>query len=91
MDEAKKPEKKKLTVSLIKEKRTVAPEIKEKSKEYNRIKKLIIQTLKSGEKTIPQITRETGLKTGDVTYYVMSMEKFGDIAAGDVDDDDYFF
>ena len=83
--------KKELTVTLMKEKRTVPETVKENSKKFVRMRKTIKTALKEGPKTIPQLVKETGLQTGVLTYYVMSLQKFGDIAVGDVDDDDYYF
>jgi predicted transcriptional regulator len=84
-------DKKKGTIAYIKDKMTVPEDIKEKSKTYVKIKKQIETSLKSGPKTIPQITEEINLPISTVTYYVMSLQKFGLLEANDVDDDDYYF
>jgi predicted Rossmann fold nucleotide-binding protein DprA/Smf involved in DNA uptake len=84
-------EKKKRTVSFMKEKRTVPDEVKAISKQYMKFRKTIESTLQSGPKTIPQIAKESGLPLDVTMYYVMSLQKFGRIAAGDVDDDEYYF
>ena len=35
---------------------------------------------------------ETGIKTDIITYYLMSLRKFGEIESGDPDDlDEYFY
>ena len=83
-------EKKKGTISAIKEKRTVSEEVKEKSKTYVKTKKLIESSLQSGPKTIPQIAEEINLPLHIVTYYVMSLQKFGQLEAADADEDDYY-
>ena len=83
--------KKQLTVTLMKEKRTVPDEVKEKSKKFVRIRKAIKASLKEGPKTIPQLVEEMKLPTDVVTYYVMSLRKFGDIAVGELDDDDEYY
>jgi predicted transcriptional regulator len=84
-------DKKKGTITYIKERITVPEEIKEKSKNYVKIKKSIESALQSGPKTIPQIAKEIHLPLSTVTYYVMSLQKFGSLQANDVDDDDYYF
>jgi predicted transcriptional regulator len=84
-------ERKKGTISVIKEKITVSDIVKEKSKVYIKTKKLIESSLKSGPKTIPQIAKEINLPLHIVTYYVMSLHKFGQLEAADPDDDDYYF
>jgi predicted transcriptional regulator len=87
----KKSPKKDLTVKKVKDKITVRQEVKDELKAYNKVKREIIKVLKSGEKTIPELVKETGLETEKLTYHVMSMAKFGDIEAGDVNDDDYYY
>ena len=74
------------TIDIIKQKRKVSESVKEKMKEFNRIKKLILKTLETEEKTIPQIAQETGLESDIVTYYLMTLQKYGSVEAGDVDD-----
>ncbi len=83
--------KKQLTVTLMKEKRTVPDEVKEKSKKFVRIRKAIKASLKEGPKNIPQLVEEMKLPTDVVTYYVMSLRKFGDIAVGELDEDDEYY
>ena len=83
--------KKQLTVTLMKEKRTVPDEVKEKSKKFVRMRKAIKASLKEGPKTIPQLVEEMKLPTDVVTFYVMSLQKFGDIAVGELDEDDEYY
>jgi len=83
--------KKQLTVTLMKEKRTVPDEVKEKSKKFVRMRKAIKASLKEGPKTIPQLGEEMKLPTDVLTFYVMSLHKFGDIAVGELDEDDEYY
>ncbi|MBE9512325.1 MAG: hypothetical protein IMY71_15745 [Bacteroidetes bacterium] len=83
--------KKQLTVTLMKEKRTVPDEVKEKSKKFVRMRKAIKASLKEGPKTIPQMVEEMNFPTDVMTYYVMSLQKFGDITVGDLDEDDEYY
>ncbi len=73
--------KKELTVrKLMKEKGVKPrPEVIEMSKEQRKIIKKIKESLKSGPKTIPEIASDVGLPTGVVTWYVMTMFKYGDV------------
>ena len=87
----KEEKKKQLTVTLLKEKRTVPDEVKEKSKKFVRMRKAIKASLKEGAKSIPQLVEEMKLPTDVVTYYVMSLNKFGDIAVGELDEDDEYY
>ena len=80
-----------MTVTYMKEKRTVPEEVTAKSKEFARIKKAITASLESGPKAIPQIAKETKLPIDVVTYYLMSLWKYGDIEeTEEIDEDDYY-
>ncbi len=78
-EEAKKA-KKELTVKKLREK-GVKPreEVIEKSKEQRKIIKQITGCLESGPKTIPEIAAEVKMPVGIVTWYVMSMFKYGQV------------
>ena len=85
-----KMENKKSTVKYMKEKYTVSEEAKSRSKKFIKLKKTILNTLKSGNKSIPQISKETDLSLGIVTYYLMTLRRYGFIAeTGETTDDDY--
>ncbi len=72
--------KKELTVKKLRERGVKPrPEVIEMSKEQRRIIKKIKESLKKGPKTIPEIASETGLPSGVVTWYVMTMFKYGEI------------
>ena len=79
------------TIDIIKEKRTVSAEAKQNHKEYNKIKKLILKSLESEAKTIPQIATETELPLDVVTFYLMTLRRYGSIETGEIDDMDEYF
>ena len=75
----------------MKEKRKVSAEVKQNHKEYNRIKKLILKSIETEPKTIPQIAIETELPLEVVTFYLMTLRKYGSIDTGELDDMDEYF
>ncbi len=80
------------TIDIIKKTRKVSDEVKEKMKEFNRIKKQILKALEAEDKTIPQIAKETGIPFDIVTYHLMTLQKYGSIETGEIDDmDEYYF
>ena len=79
------------TINIIKEKRTVPEHVKQRMKEFNKIKKAIKNSLKDGQKTIPEIAEATELPQDVVTYNLMTLIKYGDIIAGEIDEDDEYF
>jgi len=79
------------TIDIIKEKRTVSEAVKEKRKEFTKIKKLILKALESEPKTIPQIAEEINLPLDIVTFNLMTLRKYNLIETGEIDDMDEFF
>ena len=80
------------TIDKIKEKRTVSKEVTTRLKEFNKIKKAILNTLKEKPKSIPQIAEETKLPLDLVTFHLMTLMKYGSIEVDEIDDmDEYFF
>jgi predicted transcriptional regulator len=79
------------TIDIIKEKRKVPEAAKARVKDYNRIRKVILNTLKEGPRTIPQIAMESGLPQEQITYYLMTLRKFGVIETDEIDDMDEYF
>jgi hypothetical protein len=79
------------TIDEIKKTRKPTAEAQARRKEYTQIKKQIKECLSSGEKTIVEISKETGLALETVTYYLMSMRKYHDVEVGEIDDSDEYF
>ena len=60
--------------------------------EFVRIKEAIIAALESGPKSIPEVAKAANLPLPIVTYNLMSLQKFGQIAVDDLDEnDEYYF
>lgn len=59
--------------------------------EFVKIQNKITDAIESGSKSIPDIAKATGLPSHIVTYNLMSSTKFGQIAVGDVDEDDEYY
>lgn len=79
------------TIDIIKEKRKVAETLKAHVKEHNKNKKAILNALKEGPKSIPQIAEVSGLPLDTVTYQLMTLRKFGQVETGELDDMDEYF
>lgn len=85
-------EKKEKTIDIIKQERKVSAEVLEERKIYSRNRRAIMEVLKEGPKTIPQVAAETKLSLPDTTYFMMVLFKFGDIVVESLDDmDEYYF
>lgn len=85
-------EKKEKTIDIIKQERKVSAGVLEERKIYSRNRKAIMEALKTGPKTIPQVASETELSLSDATYFMMVLFKFGDVEVNSLDDmDEYYF
>ena len=79
------------TINIIKETRKVPVHVTEGRKKYVQIRKAILEALKTEGKTIPQIAKVTQLPSSEITYYLMTLLKFGDVAVEGLDDMDEYF
>ena len=85
-------EKKIRTVSILKETRKVSEHVNEERKKNVQIRKTLREALKEESKSIPQLAVDTNLPLPDVTYYLMTLLKFGEVAVDGIDDmDEYYF
>jgi hypothetical protein len=69
----------------------VAQEVKDSLKQFNAVKKKILDAMGNEGCTIPQIAAQTGMNRSEALYYVMSMLKFGWIQVVGVDDKDEYY
>ncbi len=80
------------TAKYLKEKRPVPPEVTEHLKYFTKMKKLLLNALKEGEKTVPQLSEELKLPKDEVMFQLMSLLKYGFVETGEIDDmDEYFY
>lgn len=80
------------TAKYLKEKRPVPKEVTEQLKSFVKSKKLLLNSLKEGERTIPQLAEELKLPKDEVLFQLMSLLKYGFVETGEIDDmDEYFY
>jgi predicted transcriptional regulator len=79
------------TIDIIKKKREVPQEVKDNIKAFTKIKKLILKTLETEPKSVPQIAKEIDLAQDIVTYHLMTLQKFGSVEVDDIDDMDEYY
>ena len=80
------------TVREMKKSRKVPEEVKERVKEYVRIRKEILKVLEKGGATIPEIAASASLSPETVVFHLMTMRKFNEIKVEGQDDmDEYYF
>ena len=70
---------KEMLKALRKERNDLIARNKEMLKKQNSDTGLIKKGLKDGSRTIPELAKETGLKSDLILYYVSAMKKYGEI------------
>jgi len=79
------------TYKILREKREVPESLKEKLKEYTRIKKSILDALKEGEMTVVELSQKLGIPSHEMVFHLMTLVKYGSVQTGTIDDMDEFF
>jgi len=79
------------TARYLREKKPVPKEVTEQLKYFTRAKKSIINALKEGDKTIPQLAGELKLPGDELMFQLMSLLKYGLVETGEIDDMDEYF
>lgn len=79
------------TFRYLREKREVTESAKENLKNFTKIKKLILETLRESDMTVDQITQKLNMPKNEVFYYLMTLIKYGFVETGDIDDMDEYF
>jgi len=79
------------TAKYLKEKRPVPKEVTEQLKQFTRAKKQMLNALKEGEKTVPQLAEALHLPKDEVMFQLMSLLKYGFVETGEIDDMDEYF
>jgi DNA-directed RNA polymerase specialized sigma subunit len=79
------------TAKYLREKRDVSQVVKDNLKEFNKIKKAILDALRESDLTIAELAQKLNMPKSDVVYYLMSLIKYGFVQTGEVDDMDEYF
>jgi DNA-directed RNA polymerase specialized sigma subunit len=79
------------TAKYLREKQGVSQTAKDNLKEFNGIKKSILDSLKESDLTISELTEKLNMPKHEVVYYLMSLIKYGFVQTGEVDDMDEYF
>lgn len=80
------------TAKYLREKLGGIPEqAKENLKEFNAIKRKMLDALKEEDLTIKQMAAKIDMPTDEVVYYLLSLVKYGFVKTGEIDDMDEYF
>lgn len=80
------------TAKYLREKQGgISEQAKMNLKEFNSIKKAILDALSDDELTIKQLTEKLKMPSDEVVYYLMSLIKYGFVKTGEIDDMDEYY
>ena len=80
------------TAKFLREQLGGVPEqAKEVLKEFNRVKKLMLDALAKEDLTVKQMAVLLNMPNDEVMYYLMSLVKYGFVKTGDIDDMDEYY
>ena len=79
------------TYKYLREEREVSQAAKDNLKQFTKVKKAILDSLKEGDLTIEELTKKLNMPKHEVVYYLMSLVKYGFVQTGAVDDMDAYF
>jgi len=79
------------TARYLREKQGVPERAKEELKEFNRIKRAITGALEQEELTIAQLAERLQMPLHEVTYYLLTLVKYGVVTTGEIDDMDEYY
>jgi predicted transcriptional regulator len=78
------------SIKAVKESRKeIVERVRFRVREQNRVEQQIAHALKGGPRTVPEISRETGLPAERVFWYLMALKKYGKVVEG-AKKDSYF-
>ena len=80
------------TAKYLREKLGGSPQqAKDNLKEFNGIKKQMLEALKEEDLTVKQMSEKINMPLDQVMYYLMSLVKYGFVKTGDIDDMDEYY
>jgi len=79
------------TAKYLRDKHGIPEQAKDNLKEFNRIKKTLLAALAEKEMTIKELSEATLMPLAEVTFYVMSLVKYGQVEVGAIDDMDEYY
>ena len=79
------------TIDIIKQKIKVPEALRQRHKEYLALRKRIREALADGEATIPEIAAKSGIPADQVVFIVMTMRKYNEVVAGEMDDSHEYY
>lgn len=84
------PAKSKRPIDILRERQGErTPEQKDYYKHQSQVRKQLLEALKSGPRTIPELAGQCGLPSEEVVWNVMAMRRYGKVVEDELDGDYY--
>ncbi|MDD3507841.1 MAG: hypothetical protein PHY27_05400 [Parabacteroides sp.] len=68
-----------------------SPQALDNLKEFNRIKKQMLDALQSEDLTVKMMTEKLNMPTNEVVFHLLSLVKYGLVVTGEIDDMDEYY
>ena len=86
------PVKEKRSIAVLRDRHGgISEHLKAYQKRFNETRKKLKTALKAGERTVPELSAETGTPSYEVLWHVMAMKKYGAVVEGERRGDYYAY
>lgn len=79
------------TAKWLRDQQGISEKAKEQLKEFTTKKRSVLVALKDGPLTIEQVAEKTEMALSETVFYMMTLQKYGDVIVDEIDDMDEYF
>lgn len=79
------------TAKWLRDQQGISEKAKEQLKEFTTKKRSVLAALKDGPLTIEQVAEKTEMALSETVFYMMTLQKYGDVVVDEIDDMDEYF
>ncbi len=79
------------TAKWLRDQQGISEKAKEQLKEFTTKKRSVLAALKDGPLTIEQVAEKTEMALSETVFYMMTLQKYGDVIVDEIDDMDEYF
>lgn len=79
------------TAKWLRDQQGISEKAKEQLKEFTTKKRSVLAALKDGPLTIEQVAEKAEMALSETVFYMMTLQKYGDVVVNEIDDMDEYF
>ncbi len=79
------------TAKWLRDQQGISEKAKEQLKEFTTKKRSVLTALKDGPLTIEQVAEKAEMVLSETVFYMMTLQKYGDVIVDEIDDMDEYF